>query len=150
MALVNKNGQTPAQVQQHDELSQKLAQLAIQQEDLKRHLEACESTLKGICTTEHATAIKKAIDSEFYHVSARMKHGESEIQDISFSLRLGMALLAVVSIIQIVGYIVVNDNVKDNTLYISQIHHLLQGDTSFWYDEENKKLYVRDRTSSDS
>ena len=65
MALVNKNGQTPTQVRQEDDLRQQLEKVLKQQEQLQKQLDTLRQ--KVAYTADKTDTVESIVDTGFYY-----------------------------------------------------------------------------------
>lgn len=71
MALVNKNGQTPTQVRQEDDLRQQLEKVLKQQEQLQKQLDTLRQ--KVAYTADKTDTVESIVDTGFYYTKKEMR-----------------------------------------------------------------------------
>ena len=69
MALVNKNGQTPTQVRQEDDLRQQLEKVLKQQEQLQKQLDTLRQ--KVAYTADKTDTVESIVDTGFYYTKKK-------------------------------------------------------------------------------
>ena len=137
MALVNKNGQTPMQVRQEDDLRQQLEKVWKQQEQLQKQLDTLQQKINY--TADKIDTVESIANTEFYYTKKKMRQSLWNVRDY---LCIAVVILVVV---QGICFWVLNGKIKDNLQAIYTINDILRGEAAYWYNEENKALYIRDK-----
>ena len=137
MALVNKNGQTPMQVRQEDDLRQQLEKVWKQQEQLQKQLDTLQQ--KANYTADKIDTVESIANTEFYYTKKEMRQSLWNVRDY---LCIAVVILVVV---QGICFWALNGKIKDNLQAIYTINDILRGEAVYWYDTNNKVLYIRDK-----
>ena len=149
MALVNKNGQTPTQVRQEDDLRQQLekvwkqqGQLQRQQEQLQKQLDTLQQ--KGNYAVDKIATVEGIVDTGFYYT-------QKEIRKSLWNVRDYLCIVVIILVVvQGICFWSLNGKVKDTLQAIYTINDILRGETVYWYNGENKALYIRDKENGSS
>ncbi|WP_346682474.1 hypothetical protein [Megasphaera stantonii] len=141
MALVNKHGQTPTQVAEHEELTQQIEAIQKQQEQLQQQIEALGKTMTPTMDTllYNIRGTFKFVDD----MRVEQKHAKKKIQ---WYLFIGILMLAV---LQAFCFTSLRDELANHTQALLMIHDTLSGNAAYWYDATNHQLYVRNRSTAD-
>ena len=141
MALVNKHGQTPNQVTQHDELTQQIEALQKQQEQLLQQVEALE---KSMSPTMDTLLYSIRVTFKFVdNTRAEQTHAKKKIQRYVI---IGICLLVVIQAFCFTSF---RDELANHTQALLMIHDTLSGNAAYWYDATNHQLYVRNRNTAE-
>lgn len=137
MALVNKNGQTPTQVRQEDDLRQQLEKVLKQQEQLQKQLDTLQQ--KVAYTADKTDTVESIVDTGFYYTKKEMRQSLWNMRDY-----LCMVVI-ILAIVQGICFWALNEKVKNNLQAIYTISDILRGEAVYWYNIDNKELYIRDK-----
>lgn len=137
MTLVNKNGQTPTQVRQEDDLRQQVEKVLKQQEQLQKQLDTLRQ--KVAYTADKTDTVESIIDTGFYYTKKEMRQSLWNMRDYL------CIVVIILVVIQGIYFWALNGKIKDNLQAISTINNILRGEVVYWYNKENKTLYIRDK-----
>lgn len=137
MALVNKNGQTPTQVRQEDALLQQLEKAWKQQEQLQKQLDTLQKKVNY--TADRTDTVENVVNTGFYYMKKEMRKSLWNVRDY---LCIAVIILVVV---QGICFWALSSKIKNNLQAVYTINDILRGEAVYWYNEENKTLYIRDK-----
>lgn len=142
MTLVNKNGQTPAQVRQEDDLRQQLENIWKQQEKLQKQVDTLQQKVNY--TVDKIGTVEEIANTGFYYT-------KKEIRQLLGNMRDYLCIVVfILAIVQGICFWSLNGKVKDTLQAIYTINDILRGEAVYWYDDENKALYIRDKGNHSS
>ena len=142
MALVNKNGQTPTQVRQEDDLRQQLEKVWKQQEQLQKQLDTLQQKVND--AVDKIDTVEGSVDTGFYYT-------QKEIRKSLWNVRDYLCIVVIILVVvQGICFWSLNGKVKNNLQAIYTINDILRGEAVYWYNGENKALYIRDKENSSS
>ena len=142
MALVNKNGQTPTQVRQEDDLRQQLEKVWKQQGQLQKQLDTLQQ--KVTYAVDKTDTVESIVDTGFYYTKKEMRQSLWKVRDYL------CIVVIILAIVQGICFWSLNGKVKNNLQAIYTINDILRGEAVYWYNGENKALYIRDKENSSS
>ena len=142
MALVNKNGQTPMQVRQEDDLRQQLEKVWKQQGQLQKQLDTLQQ--KVTYAVDKTDTVESIVDTGFYYTKKEMRQSLWKVRDYL------CIVVIILAIVQGICFWSLNGKVKNNLQAIYTINDILRGEAVYWYNGENKALYIRDKENSSS
>ena len=142
MALVNKNGQTPTQVRQEDDLRQQLEKVWKQQGQLQKQLDTLQQKVND--AVDKIDTVEGSVDTGFYYT-------QKEIRKSLWNVRDYLCIVVIILVVvQGICFWSLNGKVKNNLQAIYTINDILRGEAVYWYNGENKALYIRDKENSSS
>ena len=142
MALVNKNGQTPTQVRQEDDLRQQIEKVWKQQEQLQKQLDTLQQKVND--SVDKIYTVEGSVDTGFYYT-------QKEIRKSLWNVRDYLCIVVIILVVvQGICFWSLNGKVKNNLQAIYTINDILRGEAVYWYNGENKALYIRDKENSSS
>lgn len=147
MALINKNGQTPAESQVRDELLTYLEQISEEQRSVLERLMVIENKLTN--QQAYIDAIPDTFtttlnNESLYQIGYTCRKVKILLSYMAYLL-IGIVILGILLLLS--HYILANKISATQGIGYA-IESLLQKDTSFWYDEENHQLYIKSRQDS--
>ena len=158
MALVNKDGQTVSNVQKDTVVLHQLQQLHTEQKQMTEKLTSIEQLLmknasqqKHDITTiynQYANLMKAVDQSHLFKraddINYAVKNCCEEIQDAKFMLKSGLKTAAVCILIMILCTSFYNHRaIELNTSYDRETAEILRNEASYWMDQNNYQLYLK-------
>lgn len=140
MALTNKRGETPAELQKQEELLAYVKKLYKEQENILNRLTAIERSLSSqqskLDALPHPLTSTQDEESS-YQVLRETKH-LSWYASYSF-----IGLIMLCSLV-VLSHFILTSKLTDTQQINYTIKSLLLKEETFWYDAENHQLYLKD------